>query len=345
MKALAIADAFMKAEYYVDSFAAYPEFALEDILFFGPTDRYDIRSTVKAIERGGPDAVEPPAALYDAVEDVEVLMAHLCPINRRVIERAGRLRLILSNRGGLENVDVAAATARGIPVLHNPAHNANSVAELTIGLMIAEMRNLARTHCKLMQGQWSEHFHNAGAVYELHGKTIGLIGFGNIGRRVARKLQVFDCEVLVSDPYIPADDPDLASYGCALAPLDTLLETCDVISLHARAEEVILGAAQIGRMKRGAYFINTARPHLIDNAAIFAALRDGMLMGGAFDVFPVEPIPEGEPLLALDNVTLTNHRGGATVNCYMDSPGMLLENARVYLTGGEPRFFANRARL
>lgn len=345
MKTLAIADAFMKAEYYQDCFANYQDYDLQDILFFGPPNRFDVRDIVKKIERDGPNAVEPPEALYAAVENAEVLMAHLCPINRRVLERAKKLRIILSNRGGLENVDVAAASEMGIPVLHNPAHNANSVAELTIGLIIAEMRNLARTHCKLMQGEWSENFHNTGAVYEVYGKTVGLIGFGNIGRRVARKLQVFDCKVLVHDPYVSSDDPDLSAYSCTPVPLNTLLEISDIISLHARTVEVVLGAAQIARMKRGAYFINTARPHLIDNDAIFKALRDGQLMGGAFDVFPVEPIPADEPLLTLDNVTLTNHRGGATINCYMDSPQMLLQEADLYFGGGQPRFFANQADL
>lgn len=345
MKTLAIADAFMKAEYYQDCFAKYPEYDLREILFFGPPDRFDVRDIVKRIEHDGPDAVEPPEALYDAMEDAEALMAHLCPVNRKVLRRAKKLRIILSNRGGLENIDVAAASEMGIPVLHNPAHNANSVAELTIGLIIAEMRNLARTHGKLMQGEWSENFHNTGAVYEICGKTVGLIGFGNIGRRVARKLQVFDCKVLVYDPHVAEADPDLAAYGCTMVPLDALLASSDIISLHARTPEVVLGAAHFACMKRGAYFINTARPHLIDNAAAFRALRDGRLMGGAFDVFPVEPIPADEPLLTLDNVTLTNHRGGATINCYMDSPQMLLENAQAYFSGGMPRFWANRKDL
>ncbi|MDL2318693.1 2-hydroxyacid dehydrogenase [Eubacteriales bacterium OttesenSCG-928-A19] len=345
MKTLAIADAFMKEDYYRDCFARFPEYTLEEVLFFGDTDRYAMRPICRRLEREGADAVPPPEALYDLVGEAEVLMSHLCPINARVIERAKNLKIILSNRGGLENIDLEAATARGIPVLHNPAHNANSVAELTIGLMIAEMRNLARTHALLMRGEWCEKFHNTGAVFEIAGKTVGLIGFGNIGKRVARKLAAFDCTVLVSDPFIPKDTPELEAYGCTMVDLATLLRTSDIISLHARSEDLILGAAEIAEMKPGAYFINTARPHLIDNAAITERLRSGALMGGAFDVFVTEPIPPDEPLLRLDNVTLTNHRGGATENCYMDSPAMLLRGAETYFAGGMPDFFANAKAL
>lgn len=345
MKTIAIADAFMKEVYYRDCFAAFPHYTLASVPFFGAPNRYDVRGLARKIEIEGHEAAEPPEAVYDLVADAEVLMSHLCPIGARLLSHAHRLKMILSNRGGLENIDMAAATARGIPVLHNPAHNANSVAELTIGLILAEMRNIARAHGKLMRGEWCENFHNTGAVYEICGKTVGIIGFGNIGRRVARKLTVFDCDVLVTDPFIVDDDADLARYGCTRTDLNTLLENADIITLHARTEERVLGPSQIARMKRGAYFINTARPHLIDGGAVCRRLLDGALMGAAFDVFPTEPIPGDEPLLALDNVTLTNHRGGATENCYMDSPAALLRHADLYFAGGEPPFFANREAL
>lgn len=345
MKTIAVADAFMKEAYYQDSFSRTPTYTLDKVLFFGAPDRIDMRDTVHAIERGGCDAVPPPPELLDAIGDAEALMVHLCPVNREVIDRAKNLKIILSNRGGLENIDLEAASRLGIPVLHNPAHNANSVAELTIGLMIAEMRNLARTHGNLMRGQWREHYHNTGNVREISGLTVGLIGFGNIGRRVAHKLTVFDCSVLVCDPYINPNDPDLAKYNCTLVDQPSLLAKSDIISLHARSDSLILSGTDIRAMKTGAYFINTARPHLIDNDAMVDSLRSGRLMGGAFDVFLHEPILPDEPYITLDNVTLTNHRGGDTVNCYADSPAMLLAQADILFAGGEPMFFANRGQL
>jgi len=347
IETIEVADAFMDESYYRACFAKHPEFSLEKVVFFGEPDRINMRGPVHRIERGGPDAVEPPEDLYGLVADAEAIMVHLCPVNRQVIQCARNLRLILSNRGGLENIDVAAATQRGIPVLHNPAHNANAVAELTIGLMVAEMRNLARTHGSMKQGVWREKFPNSGRVYEIVGKTVGIIGFGNIGRRVARKLTVFDCRVLVCDPFIPSDDPDLARYHCKLVDLPALLSQSDIVSLHVRTDSPIpvLGRAEFELMKPHSYFINTARPHLIDNAALHERLRAGKILGAAFDVFLTEPIKPDEPYLTLDNVTLSNHRGGDTVNCYSDSPAMLLTEALKLLSGGEPKFFANKSEL
>ena len=290
MKTIAVADAFISEGYYRECFKAFPDYNLEKVLFFGLPDRIGMRETCRRLEREGPGAALPPEELMERGADAEALMTHLCPVSASLIGRMKNLKIILSNRGGLENIDLAAATARNIPVLHNPAHNANSVAELTIGLILSEMRNIARTHACLMDGVWREHFNNTGKVYEVTGKTVGIIGFGNIGRRVARKLTVFDCNVLVYDPFITEDDPDLALYGCRRTDLETLLSGCDIITLHARSDSLILGRREIGLMKRGAYFINTARPHLIDNAAMYESLRDKQLMGAAFDVFTKEPV-------------------------------------------------------
>jgi D-3-phosphoglycerate dehydrogenase / 2-oxoglutarate reductase len=345
MRTIAVADAFLLEHYYRSCFDAFPDFRLDNVLFFGKPDRLEMRDIARKIEREGPDSVALPEGLEERVENAEVLMTHLCPINSRLMERARNLKIILSNRGGLENIDLEAASRRGIPVLHNPAHNANSVAELTIGLMIAEMRNIARTHSCLMGGVWRERFRNAHQVFEISGKTVGIVGFGNIGRRVARKLAVFDCTVLVCDPYLPEDDPEVALYGCAKTDLATLLSSSDVVTLHARSDDLILGRKEIGWMKRGAYFINTARPHLIDNDAMYESLREGRLMGAAFDVFLTEPIGAEEPYIRLDNVTLTNHRGGDTENCYSDSPAMLLREARNYFDGKAPKYFANKSSI
>lgn len=345
MKTIAVADAFMKEEYYRACFAKHENYDLAKVLFFGAPDRKDMRDQIHLIERNGPDAVAPPDALFAAIEDAEVLMVHLCPVNRALIERAKRLKIILLNRGGTENVDLKAAAEHGIAVLNNPAHNANSVTELTIGLMLSETRNLARTHAALMQGRWQEHFHNSGRVYELAGRTVGIIGFGNIGRRVARKLMAFDLRVLVYDKYVPADDPDLEMYGCTFVDLDTLMRTSDIISLHVRSDELVLDRDTLCKIKPGAYFINTARPHLIDNDALFELLKSGQVEGAAFDVFMREPVDENEPYITLDNVTLCNHRGGDTVNCYSDSPSMLLTEADRYFAQETPKFFANQSMM
>lgn len=348
MKLTAVADVFIQGQDYREGVAQYPEFSLIGTPFFGVNDRVQMRETVRLIETGGPTACAPPAELSALIEETEVLMVHLCPVSEGLLERAKKLKLILTNRGGTENIDLAAASARGIPVLSNPAHNANAVAEYTVGLILAETRNIARAHSALLAGTWRERFPNSGAIRELRGQTVGLIGFGTIARLVARKLQGFDCRVLVYDPFVPVDDPELAQYGCRKVGLEELLTAADVVSLHARSSgNPLLGEAELAVIKPTAYLINTARAHLVDYDALCRALCAGRLRGAALDVFESEPIPADHPLLALDCVTLTNHRGGDTVNSYADSPAMLFAEARKLLAGDRDhvRFWINKQNL
>lgn len=342
MKAIAVSDAFVTQQDYEKAFAAWPDPELGPVPFFGVPDRHAMRTVARRLERMGPEAEEVPPELYALVQDAEVLMVHLCPVPRKLLEQAPRLRCILTNRGGLENIDLDAARERGIEVLSNPAHNANAVAEYTVALMLAETRNVARADRSLRQGQWREAFPNSGRIFELAGATVGLIGFGTIGRLVAKKLSTFSCNILVHDLYAPADDPEAKAYGCRFVSLEQLLAESDVVSLHARSETVILGQEQLALLKPTAYLINTARPHMVDNDCLYRMLREERIAGAALDVFSREPLSPEDPLLALDNVTLTNHRGGDTVNSYSDSPAMLLEQLQVLLRGGTPRFWVTR---
>ena len=340
MKIVTVSDHFVRGEYYASCFARHPEYEWKDV-FFGCEDRVRMRDVFYRIERGGPEAWPAPEELYEVIGDAEALMVHTCPVPAGLIARGKKLRVILSNRGGLENIDVEAATVRHIPVLNNPAHNANSVAELAVGLMIAETRNAARSHMGLMQGQWRENFANTGAVRELRGQTVGIVGFGNIGHLVAEKLSAFGCRLLVNDIKIDPDDEVLSRLPIRLTDLEMLMRESDIVTLHARSEEMILSREMLFLMKPSTYFINTARAHMVDYGALYELLRDRRIMGAAIEVHPTEPLPPDDPFLTLDNVTLTTHRGGDTVNAYSDSPEMLLQDYTRYLAGKKPRFFVN----
>ena len=298
MKIAAVSDHFMEESFYRKCFAAYPELEVTKIPYFGAKTRHEMRALVHEIEKGGPYAVPPPDDIYEAVADAELLMVHFCPVTLQVLDAAPRLRFILSNRGGLENIDLAAAKERGIPVLHNPAHNANAVAELTICLMIAETRNVARSHLALKNGIWREQYPNCGRVYELRNKTRGLVGFGNIGRRVAEKLQPFQVRLLATDPNVTRDDEDLARFNVELTDLQTLMSESDIVSLHARTEDrsVIIGKEEFDLMKPAATFINTARAYMVDYDYLAKILRENRISGAALEVFPEEPLPEDSPL-------------------------------------------------
>ena len=340
MKILAVSDHFVRNEHYEACFAAYPEYELQTV-FFGTEDRVEMRDIFHNIERNGPEAWPIPEELYEAIEDADVLMVHVCPVPAALIARGKKLRAILTNRGGLENIDVAAATARGIPILNNPAHNANGVSELAVGLMVTETRNVARSHMGLMQHNWRENFHNTGNIWELKGKTVGIIGFGNIGHLVAEKLNVFGCKLLVNDIRIDPEDEMLARLPIRVVDLPTLMAQSDIVTLHARSEELILTREMLSLMKPSAFFINTARAHMVDYGAVYDLLASRSIMGAALEVHPVEPLPEDYPFLKLDNVTLTTHRGGDTINAYSDSPAMVMEDYMRYLSGKKPRFLVN----
>ena len=341
MKIVAVGDPYLKTQYYVDCFAAHPEYDLT-VFEFGSADQQEMRHIFHTVERYGPEADVPlPDGLMDAIEDADVLMVHICPVPKALLERGKKLRAVLSNRGGLENIDVKAATERGIVVLNNPAHNANGVAELAVGLMITETRNVARAHMGLMQGNWREDFYNKDNIWELRGKTVGIVGFGNIGHLVAELLHVFGCKILVNDIKIDPEDEMLARLPIKVVDLPTLMRESDIVTLHVRGLDMVLTREMLSLMQPHAFLINTARAWLVDYEALYELLRDRKIMGAAIEVHPEEPLPADYPFLSLDCVTLTTHRGGATINAYADSPEMLVKDYARYLAGQKPRFFAN----
>ena len=242
MKIVCVSDHFMEESFYLDCLKQFPEIELISIPYFGAKTRKGMREIVDKLEKEGAYSYPAPKELIEAVKDADLLMVHLCPVPKEVLDAAPNLKYVLSNRGGLENLDLQALKERGIPVLYNPAHNGNAVAELTICLMICETRNVARANSALKAGEWRENYPNVGKVFELRHKTIGLIGFGTIGRLVAEKLQPFHVNILTSDPNISPEDPDLAKYNVTLTDQETLLKESDIVSLHARTveKEIIL---------------------------------------------------------------------------------------------------------
>jgi len=340
MKIVAISDHFVRTEHYEACFAKYPEYELKTV-FFGYEDRYIMRDIFHRIERNGPEAYPIPEELFELVEDADVIMTHICPIPAALIERAKNLRAILCNRGGLENVDVAAATAKNVVILNNPAHNSNGVSELAVGLMVALTRNVVPSHMGLKGGEWKENFINTGNIWELRGRTVGIVGFGNIGHIVAEKLNVFGCRILVNDVKYDPDDEMLKRLPIEQVDLPTLMRESDVVTLHARNENIILSKEMLNLMKPSAFFINTARAHMVDYDALAEMMQAGKLMGAALEVHPVEPLPEDYPFLKRDNVILTTHRVCDTLYAYSDSPEMLVKDYALYLQGKKPRFFVN----
>jgi D-3-phosphoglycerate dehydrogenase len=343
MKIVCVGDVLLPLKMMKSAVSCFSRYDVVKYFFFGPATRPGMRTYIKKMEKEGPECVPVPEEILKEIGDADVLQVHMVPVPQEVFELGKKLKIVISNRGGSENIDIEAATARGIPILCNPAHNANAVAEMTIGLILAETRNIARCHASMSEhGKWLEKYPNSGQVHELHGKTAGLIGFGTVARIAAKLLSAFGMEILICDPYVKNEDA--AASGVKKVDFDTLLASSDIVSMHARVSEStigMMGLEQFTKMKRTAVFINTARPALVDMKALYTVLSEKRIMGAAIDVFPSEPVAADDPLLKLENITMTCHKGGDTTESYADSPAMVLHEAERYFAGETPRFLMN----
>lgn len=257
-----------------------------------------------------------PEDLFEMVSDAEVLVTHLAPVTKSLIDAAPKLRFIGVSRGGPVNINVKAAKERGIAVVNAPGRNASAVAEFTIGAILAETRVITTAHMSMARGEWRGDLYRADRTgRELSELTVGIIGYSHIGQRIVRLLKPFGCRILVCDPYVRLSIQDEVE-GVRQVDLDTLIRESDVVTLHVRVTNEtknIISAERIAAMKQGAYLINTARGSLVDQDALVAALSSGKLRGAALDTFATEPPAPDDPILSLPNVTLTPHIAGASV--------------------------------
>lgn len=340
MKCIAIGDMFLSEKAFEkvlkDSplFSSYQGFSWKEDL-----DRVETRTLIRNIETKGSEAYKLDGALKDVMLQADVIFTHMCPVGKEIVENSTTLKYIVTARGGVENIAVEAAKKKGIRIIHCPMHNAFAVAELTVGLMICETRNVARADRSLREGTWRESYPNSGKIRELRSSTVGLIGFGAIGQLVAKHLQSFGCRILVHDPYL--DKTIVEKQGCEAVEKETLLKESDIVSLHGRIapnDPPIIGKNELQLMKKTSYLINTARAVLVDMNALEEALQNHEIMGAAIDVFPKEPLTKEDTIVHLDNCTLTNHRGGDTVDSYDRSPELLLEYLEEFLETGKTRY-------
>ncbi|GAA2459267.1 2-hydroxyacid dehydrogenase [Actinomadura vinacea] len=250
--------------------------------------------------------------MIDAVGGIEVAVTQMAPFTRKVLENAPDLRLVVVSRGGPVNVNVEAATERGVRVCYAPGRNATATAEFTVGILLATLRRIPETHAALaLRGEWGgDYYSYENCGLEIEGTTVGLVGAGAVGGRVARILAAFGAEVLIFDPYAKGDVP-----GEPVGSLEELLRRSRIVSLHARVTPEtrgLIGAREIALMPAGSVLINVARGPLLDYDALCAALASGHLMGAGLDTFAEEPPPPGSPVFTAPNLVMTPHLGGAS---------------------------------
>jgi D-3-phosphoglycerate dehydrogenase len=252
----------------------------------------------------------PYAEILERIADFHALVSRSeTKVTRELIDRGKKLKVIARAAVGIGNIDVEYATERGILVINTPGKNTNSAAELTLSLLLAIVRNVIPAHANMLNLKWDRHRFTG---RELLGKTIGIIGLGNVGHRVARFAHGFEMEVLAFDPYI--SDDVFEKHGAHKVELDQLLAASDVVTLHVpKTPETtnMLGAEEIARMKPGAIVLNVARGGLINEAALLAALKAGKIAAAGIDTWDEEP-PKQNPFRDMPNVVMTPHIGAST---------------------------------
>ena len=296
-------------------------------------------------ERALREVAGSPRQVIEALDGHDVLVVQGAGVSAEVLDSDPQLRLVCCARGGPLNVDVEAATARGIPVVITPGKNADAVAELTLGFLVMLARRLPEAIRHVEAGGEFGHDNYEGARWfghDLAGRVLGLIGYGQVGRRVAIRALSFRMRVLVFDPFV--DPASIRADGAEAVSLGALLERSDAVSLHARAtadNEGLIGRAELDRMKPGALLINTARATLVDEAAVADALASGRLAGLAVDLVSPSPATGRHPLLAFPNVIITPHIGGATTDTLLHGGEIAASEIDRFLSGQPLRNVAN----
>jgi D-3-phosphoglycerate dehydrogenase / 2-oxoglutarate reductase len=334
LKILAVGDSFVPTRLFETGLASL---AAEHQIRFIQLDMDAPFVPMTPSERAIRECAGNPQQLVNALDGDEILLVHGAPVTDAVLDASPNLKLVGVARGGPVNVDLAAASDRGIAVITAPGRNADAVADLTLAYMVMLARGIMTSVEFVARGGRVGDSAFEGAQFfghELGGHVLGLVGYGNVGSRVARRALAFGMPLLVYDPYVAADQVE--SPGIEMADLDELLARSDFVSLHARVtpETVdFFDAKKFGKMKRGAFFINSAREALVDEQALYEALILKHLAGAALDVLKPWPEDTPSPLVSLPNVIITPHIGGATHEAALRGVQILAAQIDRYLAG------------
>ncbi len=283
------------------------------------------------------DAAEMEAHLPEA----DYLVVGLVPVTAEVLAKGARLKGVLKHGVGVDNIDIPACTAAGLPVTNTPAANADAVAELAMGLMFAMARFIPQGHASVTSGGWDRRIGT-----QLGGKVLGIVGLGNIGKRLARLARGLGMEVLATDR---VEDAAFArDCGVTYLPLEELLARADYVSLHVfggAGNAALIDDRALARLKPGARLVNLARGEVIDLDAVARALESGQLGGVAIDAYVTEPPDVSHPVFAHPNAVFTPHSGADTLEALENVGLMVIEDIRTLIAGGRPARCLNAAEL
>jgi glyoxylate reductase len=275
--------------------------------------------------------------------DTDFLVVGLEPVIEALFARAKKLKLVQRLGVGYDNIDLEAATRYGVPVCNMPDFNAATVAEHTIMLILAIFRRVFESTLLMKAGRWEPSTIAQQGIFDLQGKTLGILGLGAIGREVAGRAKAFEVDICYHDRRRrpAAVEKEL---GASFASLDDLLRHSDIVTCHlplTSETHHLLGRDEFRKMKRTAIFINTARGAITDEGALAEALQQGVIAGAGLDVFAEEPLDHRHPLVRCRNVLLTPHTAGQTREAMERMVGMMLENIQRVVVGEKPRYRVN----
>lgn len=334
MKILVAGDSFVTVENFESAFSGIES---SNEVRFIRMDELDRLTPSTESEGRIREFLGSPRQLIREIDCSECLVVHGAPVTDAVLDASSKLKLVCCARGGPVNVDVVSATRRGIPVVTAPGKNADAVADLALCFMIMLSRNIvgALAHVRETRVVGADNYEgNRFFGHELGGKVLGLIGYGRVGKKVATRGLGFGMSILVYDPFV--DRSKIERQGIATTDLDSLLRNSDYVSLHARESKEndnLLGRVQFAKMKKTAYFLNTARPSMVDEEALYDALKSRAISGAAMDVLKFDPKRPTNPLLTLDNVIVTPHIGGATFETTTKGADIVAKQIEKYLSG------------
>lgn len=281
-----------------------------------------------------------PEELKKIIKDYDALLVRSATkVTKDIIEAADKLKVIGRAGVGLDNVDLAAATQKGVIVMNTPGGNTISTAEHSVSMILALSRNIPQASASTKKGEWKR---SKFMGVELYGKVLGIVGFGRIGKEVAKRALSFGMQVLAYDPFLSREVAE--SLGIKVVELNELFQSSDYITVHTpltSETKHLISTAQFAVMKKGVRVVNCARGGIIDEAALIAAIKEGKVAGAALDVFEKEPIPPESELLKLDNVIVTPHLGASTEEAQVNVAIEVAEIARDALLGRGIRNAAN----
>ena len=312
------------------------------VVFFTNIDA-ELRQVVADKALPGMDVVTAPADMddnekVDLVRDADFIMLFPGKISDRVLQAAPKCKLIQLLSAGYDEMNLTLAEDLGIAVANNGGANRVAVAEHTIMLMLATHRRMMWYANNVKAGRWKKEQDRKIDVFELEGKTLGIIGMGNIGRQVARRAAAFDLELQYYDKYHPLTPVEEETMGIKAVPMDTLLETSDIVSTHVpltRETYGMIGKRELELMKPTGVVINTSRGGVIDETALAEALISGTISAAGLDVMEHEPPDPNDPLLQIENLIITPHTAGPTVESIPKRAANAFENIQ-HVWSGQP---------